>query len=172
MMTEKEFTHTILPLAKNVYSFALNMIGNPDDSADITQDVMLKLWISRDDLRHVSSPKAWALKITRNLCLDWLKKQKPTYDEQEAIRNGGCDRDMIAQLEAQETAEMVRNVIDTLPDNQREVMILREIEELEFDEIAQITGLTTNNIRVLLSRGRAEVRQKLKGKRREKEKRK
>lgn len=164
MMTEKEFNHTILPLAKNIYSFALNMIGNPDDSADITQDVMVKLWISRNELKHVDSPKAWALTITRNLCLDWLKKQKPTYDEQEVIRNGGCARDILQQLEAQETAQVVRQIIDTLPDNQREVMILREIEELEYEEIAQITGLTTNHIRVLLSRGRAEVKEKLKAK--------
>lgn len=163
-MTEKEFNHTILPLAKNVYSFALNMIGNPDDSADITQDVMIKLWLSRNELKHVDSPKAWALTITRNLCLDWLKKQKPTYDEQEVIRNGGCARDILQQLEAHETVQAVRKIIDTLPDNQREVMILREIEELEFEEIAQITGLTTNHIRVLLSRGRAEVKEKLKGK--------
>lgn len=163
-MTEKEFNHTILPLSKNVYSFALNMIGNPDDSADITQDVMIKLWLSRNELKHVDSPKAWALTITRNLCLDWLKKQKPTYDEQEVIRNSGCARDTLQQLEAQETAQAVRQIIDTLPDNQREVMILREIEELEFEEIAQITGLTTNHIRVLLSRGRTEVKEKLKGK--------
>lgn len=163
-MTEKEFNHTILPLAKNVYSFALNMLGNPDDSADITQDVMIKLWLSRNELKHVDSPKAWALTITRNLCLDWLKKQKPTYDEQEVIRNGGCARDTLQQLEAQETAQAVHKIIDTLPDNQREVMILREIEELEFEEIAQITGLTTNHIRVLLSRGRTEVKEKLKGK--------
>lgn len=161
-MTEKEFNHTILPLAKNVYSFALNMIGNPDDSADITQDVMVKLWISRNDLKHVASPKAWALKITRNLCLDWLKKQKPTYDEQELVRNGGYERDILQQLETRETAEAVRKIIDTLPDNQREVMILREIEELEFEEIEQITGLSTNHIRVLLSRARAEVREKIK----------
>lgn len=163
-MTEKEFNHTILPLSKNVYSFALNMIGNPDDSADITQDVMIKLWLSRNELKHVDSPKAWALTITRNLCLDWLKKQKPTYDEQEVIRNSGCARDTLQQLEAQETAQAVHKIIDTLPDNQREVMILREIEELEFEEIAQITGLTTNHIRVLLSRGRTEVKEKLKGK--------
>lgn len=164
MMTEKEFNHTILPLAKNVYSFALNMIGNPDDSADITQDVMVKLWLSRNELKHVDSPKAWALTITRNLCLDWLKKQKPTYDEQEVIRNGGCARDILQQLEAQETAQVVRQIIDTLPDNQREVIILREIEELEYEEIAQITGLTTNHIRVLLARGREKVREKVKAK--------
>lgn len=159
MMTEKEFNHTILPLAGNVYSFALHLLGNPEDAADTTQDVMIKLWGRRKELRHVSNPKAWALKITRNLCLDWMKKQKPAYDDDQVIRNGGYDLDLLRQIEVRDTARAVRQIIDTLPENQREVMILREIEEMEFDEIAQITGLGLNNIRVLLSRGRAKVKE-------------
>lgn len=159
MMTEKEFNHTILPLAGNVYSFALHLLGNPEDAADTTQDVMIKLWDRRKELRHVSNPKAWALKITRNLCLDWMKKQKPAYDDDQVIRNGGYDLDLLRQIEVRDTARAVRQIIDTLPENQREVMILREIEEMEFDEIAQITGLGLNNIRVLLSRGRAKVKE-------------
>lgn len=158
-MTEKEFNHTILPLTGNVYSFALHLLGNPEDAADTTQDVMIKLWDRRKELRHVSNPKAWALKITRNLCLDWLKKQKPAYDDDQVIRNGGYDLDLLRQIEVRDTARAVRQIIDTLPENQREVMILREIEEMEFDEIAQITGLGLNNIRVLLSRGRAKVKE-------------
>ena len=59
-------------------------------------------------------------------------------------------------------AEIVRRIIDTLPDNQREVLLLREVEELEYDEIAHITGLGLNNIRTLLSRGRAKVKEALK----------
>lgn len=158
-MTEKEFNHTILPLAKQVYSFAQNMIGNPDDAADLTQDVMIKLWNNRRELQQVNHPKAWALKITRNLCLDWLKKQRPACDEDQVIRNGGYDTDLLRKIESRDVAEAVRQIIDTLPDNQREVMILRELEELEFEEIAQITGLGLNNIRVILSRGRAKVKE-------------
>lgn len=158
-MTEKEFNHMIMPLAKQVYSFVLNMTGNPDDSADITQDVMVKLWNTRQELRQIQNPKAWTLKMARNLCLDWLKKQKPTYDTEQIIRNGGYDIDLLHQIEAQDVALAVKKIIDTLPNNQREVMILRELEEMEFDEIAQITGLGLNNIRVLLSRGRAKVQE-------------
>lgn len=158
-MTEKEFNHMIMPLAKQVYSFVLNMTGNPDDSADITQDVMVKLWNTRQELRQIQNPKAWTLKMARNLCLDWLKKQKPTYDTEQIIRNGSYDIDLLHQIEAQDVALAVKKIIDTLPNNQREVMILRELEEMEFDEIAQITGLGLNNIRVLLSRGRAKVQE-------------
>lgn len=157
-MTEKEFNHSILPLAKHVYSFASNMIGNPDDAADITQDAMVKLWVNRKDLKKVINYKAWALRLTRNLCLDWLKKQKPTYDNEAVICNGECDNDVLQQIEAKDMAEAIRKIINALPDNQREVMILRELEELEYDEISQITGLSENHIRVLLSRGRMKVK--------------
>lgn len=159
MMTEKEFNHIILPLAKNIYSFAANMTGNPADSADISQEVLYKLWNSRHELKRVDNPKAWALKITRNLCLDWIKKQKPIYDEKQVLTQGGYDSDLLQQIENKDTARLVQQIINTLPDNQREVMILRELEEMEYEEISQITGLGLNNIRVLLSRGRTKVKE-------------
>lgn len=158
-MTEKEFQNTILPLAKQVYSFALYMIGNTDDAADITQEVMIKVWDNRKESIRIGNRKAWILKITRNLCLDWLKKHKPAYDEGLMTRNQFYDTDLLRQIEVRDTARAVRKIIDTLPDPQREVMILREVEEMEYDEIAQITGLGLNNIRVLLSRGRAKVKE-------------
>lgn len=158
-MTEKEFNHMILPLGTNVYSFAQNMTGSADEAADITQEVMIKLWDSRQELKQINNPKAWALKMTRNLCLDWLKKQKPIYSDEALFHNGSYATDLLRQIEQEDMAKAVRGIINTLPDNQREVMVLREIEELEFDEIAQVTGLGLNNIRVLLARGRARVRE-------------
>lgn len=158
-MTEKEFNDVILPLTKNIYSFALNLTGNTNDSADITQDVMFKLWDSRHQLKEVKNPKAWALKITRNLCLDSLKKHKPVYDEQEMLRHERHDTNPLKILAERDTAEAVREIIRHLPATQREVVQLREIEELEFEEIAQITGLGLNNIRVILSRARSRIKE-------------
>ena len=151
-----------MPLADPVYAYAVNMLGNPDDAADITQDVMLRLWETRRKLQDMDSPKAWALRMTRNLCLDHLKRRRPILDEEAVIRNGGFADDLQRQVEAKDMAEIVRRIIDTLPDNQREVLLLREVEELEYDEIAHITGLGLNNIRTLLSRGRAKVKEALK----------
>ena len=137
----------ILPLTKNIYAYAQHILSNPTDAADITQEVMIKLWNTRRELKGVQNPRAWALKVTRNLCLDWIKKQKPVYGGEELAQNEDY------------------TIIDTLPENQREVLILREIEELEFEEIEQITGLTANHIRVLLSRGRSKVKEMMRNER-------
>lgn len=157
-MTEKEFNHIILPLTKNIYAFALNMTGDKMWTADITQDVICRLWDIRNTLRKVENMKAYALKITRNICLDMLKKRQPLYCEEQVLQNGGHE-DLMQQIENKNTAEAVRKIIDTLPANQKEVILLREIEELEYEEIAKITGLGLNNIRVLLARARSKVKE-------------
>ena len=77
----------ILPLTKNIYAYAQHILSNPTDAADITQEVMIKLWNTRRELKGVQNPRAWALKVTRNLCLDWIKKQKPVYGGEELAQN-------------------------------------------------------------------------------------
>ena len=109
-MTEKEFEHTIMPLAENVYSYAVNMLGNPDDAADITQDVMLRLWETRRKLQDMDSPKAWALRMTRNLCLDHLKRRRPVCDEEALLSHGGYADDLQQQIERKDMAEIVRRL--------------------------------------------------------------
>lgn len=149
----------ILPLAKNIYAYAQHTLSNPADAADVTQEVMVKLWNTRKELKRVENPRAWALKITRNLCLDWIKKQKPRCSDEQLSQNEDYTSNPLQEIEIKDTAVLLRHLIDTLPENQREVMILREIEELEFEEIEQITGLTVNHIRVLLSRGRSRMKE-------------
>ncbi len=158
IMTEKEFNHIILPLAKQIHSFAFHMVGGQSYAADVTQEVMFKLWDNRRELPGVNNLKAYVLKITRNICLDLLKRQQPVYHDEKVYQYGGYS-DPVRQIEQKDALEAVRRIIDSLPANQKEVMLLREIEELEFDEIAKITGLGLNNIRVLLSRARTKVKQ-------------
>ena len=155
----------ILPLTKNIYAYAQHILSNPTDAADITQEVMIKLWNTRRELKGVQNPRAWALKVTRNLCLDWIKKQKPVYGWEELAQNEDYTSNPLQEIETKDTVSLLRQIIDTLPENQREVLILREIEELEFEEIEQITGLTANHIRVLLSRGRSKVKEMMRNER-------
>ena len=138
----------ILPLTKNIYAYAQHILSNPTDAADITQEVMIKLWNTRRELKGVQNPRAWALKVTRNLCLDWIKKQKPVYGGEELAQNEDYTSNPLQEIETKDT-----------------VSLLRQIEELEFEEIEQITGLTANHIRVLLSRGRSKVKEMMRNER-------
>lgn len=160
-MTEHEFNESILPLAQHIYDFAANLTGNRTDAADITQDVLFKLWNSRNELSKIKNLRAWALKITRNLYYDTVKKYKPLYNEAQMFLHEQGASDLMTIIDNQETAALVRQIIETLPDTQREVILLREVEELEYDEIAQITGLGLNNIRTILSRARSRVKELL-----------
>ena len=130
----------ILPLTKNIYAYAQHILSNPTDAADITQEVMIKLWNTRRELKGVQNPRAWA-------------------------QNEDYTSNPLQEIETKDTVSLLRQIIDTLPENQREVLILREIEELEFEEIEQITGLTANHIRVLLSRGRSKVKEMMRNER-------
>ena len=145
----------ILPLTKNIYAYAQHILSNPTDAADITQEVMIKLWNTRRELKGVQNPRAWALKVTRNLCLDWIKKQKPVYGGEELAQNEDYTSNPLQEIETKDTVSLLRQIIDTLP----------EKEELEFEEIEQITGLTANHIRVLLSRGRSKVKEMMRNER-------
>ncbi len=149
----------ILPMAKNIYSYVLHIVSNSSDAADLTQDIMVKLWDTRSDWQKIQNPKAWVFKVARNLCFDWLKKQKPTYCDSPINGSEGYTQDLQQEIENRDTVALIQKILHTLPDPQREVIILRDVEELEFDEIEQITGLTPNYIRVLLSRGRSKVKE-------------
>ena len=131
----------ILPLTKNIYAYAQHILSNPTDAADITQEVMIKLWNTRRELKGVQNPRAWL------------------------AQNEDYTSNPLQEIETKDTVSLLRQIIDTLPENQREVLILREIEELEFEEIEQITGLTANHIRVLLSRGRSKVKEMMRNER-------
>lgn len=159
MMTEKEFNHTILPLAPAVWTFISHLSGDKETASDVTQEVMLRLWKDRRKLEQVIQPKAYTLKIARNLCLDILKKQKPLYNEEDVCHFPEASADPLREIETQDTAAVLRQLIDLLPPAQKEVILLREIEELEYSEISHITGLEINHIRVLVSRARTRLRE-------------
>ena len=89
----------ILPLTKNIYAYAQHILSNPTDAADITQEVMIKLWNTRRELKGVQNPRAWALKVTRNLCLDWIKKQKPVYGGEELAQNEDYTSNPLQEIE-------------------------------------------------------------------------
>lgn len=158
-MVAREFKTRVLPVSKKLLRFATHFLKDEDDARDVVQDVFLKLWQKRDSLNEIENIEAFAMRMTRNRCLDILRANRVVPIDAETNRKMKEETvDVHEQVEISETAIQIRKLINELPDLQRTVMLLRDIEQLEYEEIAERTELKVNAIRVNLSRARKKVR--------------
>ena len=125
--------------------FASQLLHDEEQARDIIQDVFLKLWQKKDQLAQVDNVEAFAMRMTRNRCLDLFKAKKPILAEDDFLKQKALEsKDLQNEIELSESACLVRKLISDLPDIQRTVMHLRDIEQYEYEEIAQMTDLTVN----------------------------
>ena len=163
-MDAKEFKERVLPISQRIFRYANRLLSNEHDAEDVVQEIWLKLWDKREQLGNIKSMEAFAYRMTRNLCLDKIKLKKPQYyDDREegAYRYDEADHrpDPESSLELKDTVERVNQIIGRLPEQQKTLLQMRDVEGLEYEEIADITGLEINAIRVNISRARKKVRE-------------
>ncbi len=149
-MTEETFQDEARRLRPKLTALARRYTDDADDAEDIVQDALLKLWLMHDDLQ--SPPDGLAMVLTRNLSIDHLRR-----------KNRPCPTPEIVETEHEddERIERMMRVIDTLPGLQQIVLRLRHMEEMEFRDIARITGTSEAAVRKTLSRARKAVAEKL-----------
>lgn len=153
-MADDGFKNKVIPACGRMYRLALRITGNAVDAEDTVQDAMVRLWERRDSLACVDKVEAYAMMTVRNCSLDIVGRRVLQADSGlEAVSRDGAE-----VFEAADRLAQVRAVIGTLPPNQAEVIILRDIEGHTIEEIQDRTGLTSGNIRVLLCRARNYVR--------------
>lgn len=142
--------------------FAHRILQDEESARDVLQDVFLKLWQKRDELEKVESLEAFAMRMIRNRCLDVIRTHR-TVSMDVVKRNQLPEEEHheTDHLEIADSAVLVRKIIAELPDLQRTVIRLRDIEQLEYEEIAEVTQLNVNAIRVNLSRARKKVRDEI-----------
>ena len=158
-MIARDFKTNILPVSKKLLRFAIQFLKDEDDAKDVVQDVFLKLWQKRDELEKIENIEAFAMRMTRNRCLDIIRANKTIAINAETDRKIKEETvDVHSQVEFTESANQIKKLIENLPDLQRTIMYLRDIEQLSYDEIAETTELQLNAIRVNLSRARKKVR--------------
>ena len=163
-MDAKEFKERELPVSHKIFKYANRLLSNEHDAEDVVQEIWLKLWDKKDELGYIKSMEAFAFRMTRNLCLDKIKLKKPKYyDDREegSYRYDEADHslDPESRLEQKDTMERVNQIIGRLPEQQKTLLQMRDVEGLEYEEIADITGLEINAIRVNISRARKKVRE-------------
>lgn len=158
-MVARDFKTSVLPVSKKILRFATHFLKDEDLARDVVQDVFLKLWQKRETLEEVENIEAFAMRMTRNRCLDVIRANKVVAIDEETDRKLKAKTvDVHSKVELSESANQIRSLILKLPDLQRTVMQLRDIEQLSYEEIAEATDLKINAIRVNLSRARKKVR--------------
>ena len=158
-MSQERFKAEILPLRQKLFHIAQHILVEEDEAEDAVQEVLLKLWHTRDSLNKYDSAAAYATTVTKNHCLDRLKVKSRTdlLDDSYNTR-AGTDNPHL-QLERKNTEEILKQIIEKLPPLQQAIIRMKDMEEYEVDEIAEITGTTVEAVRVNLSRARKKVRE-------------
>jgi RNA polymerase sigma-70 factor (family 1) len=163
-MTRNDFEHLIQQLSRKLYGFAFRILRNQEEAEDVVQEVFIKLWNMRDALEEYKSIDALATAMTRNYCIDLIRKQK----HYSTVEYNISDYQNITfpspheQMEHRESGEILNTIIGDLPETFRIVIKMRDIEGASYEEIAEKTDQNINTLRVTLSRARKIIRDEYK----------
>jgi RNA polymerase sigma-70 factor (ECF subfamily) len=156
--TEADFESLFLPHLDAAYNLARLLTRNEHDAQDVVQEAYLRALRAFASFRGESS-RPWFLTIVRNTSFTWLRDNRLRADRcefhEEFHVSGGATPE--AESLAQERARAVERCVQELPPDFREVIVLREMEELSYQEIAEITGVPQGTVMSRLSRGRARL---------------
>jgi RNA polymerase sigma-70 factor (family 1) len=159
-MKSSEFKLMVMPYSSRLYRMAYRLMNSREEAEDIVQEVYVKLWGMRNDLGKYNSIEALCVRITRNLCLDQLRRRKVNYDamKMEKLKEESFPETPSESLEKKENADLLHTLIAALPEPQRSLVHLRHLEGKEYEEIAEMVNMNVNAIRVSISRARKQMR--------------
>lgn len=159
-MDAAKFKQQFLPCHPKLYRVAFRLMGNSQDAEDMVQEAYLKLWNKRDELANILNTEAYCVALIKNLCYDALRRTQPDEDGRAPEELSlPTDTNIAREVEQRDEVNQVRRLIGQLPEQQKRVILLRDVNDCSFEEIEQETGLNAINIRVLLSRARKKIRE-------------
>jgi RNA polymerase sigma-70 factor (ECF subfamily) len=162
-MNLETFQNMVFPVKNKLYRFAFRLLGNNEEAKDIVQEVMIKVWSGRDQLDQVQNMEAWCMRITKNLSLDRLRQQqrRPTDSLEKGMHLSHHSLTPAEAAEMGERMKRINQLMAELPDKQRQVMHLRDIEGYSYNEICEILEIDMSQVKVNLFRARNSIREKL-----------
>lgn len=162
-MDASQFKRCFLPCHERMYRMAWRLTGNAQAAEDLVQEAFLKLWLKRDALQITSSAETFCVTTVKNLFYDQVRKRRPqTTNHTPEELQIPHDDDAARAIEQAEDRQMAWQLISRLPEQQRQIVMMRDVSEMEYREIERQTGLTAVHVRVLLSRARKQMREQLK----------
>jgi len=159
-MKKISFRDDVLPLKNMLYRLALRITLNPAEAEDAVQDTLIRVWEHRNEWEQIGSIEAYALTICRNISLDMAGKAgRGNVQLNEELSTSNVQCSMSESFEQTERLSLVRKLMDTLPEVQRSIMELRDVEGKTYQEIANILKLSETQVKVYLHRARTNIRQ-------------
>ncbi|EHG22826.1 hypothetical protein HMPREF9332_01184 [Alloprevotella rava F0323] len=159
-MQDIDFRYDLLPLKNKLFRLALRITLDSAEAEDVTSDTLIKVWNKREELKGIESIEAYCMTVCRNLALDRHEKKEAQNLSLEAYEIDATDNSFTPdeQLERDEKLRKVHELFNQLPERQRTIMQLRDIEEKSYREIATIMGVSEEVVKVTLFRARQAIR--------------
>ncbi len=156
-MNAQQFQHQILCYSDKLYRMARSILKDENRSQDAYQELMMRLWEKRKNLETIENRQAFLLTSMQNLCIDSLRKQQPNGEIPANVELDSPNPHQI--VEQTETVSAISRMIDLLPETQRTIVRMKDVEEMEIAEIAEILSITENAVTANLSRARKKLRE-------------
>lgn len=163
------FEQLMTPLESLIWRICWHYTGSREDAADCGQEAMVRIWKNLRTWREESSFESWVCRITANCCLDFLRRRKRDRSQSiEPLREAGFDPPdpkagtEDAVLDREEKARL-REAIARLPEDQREALVLTQLERIPYDRAAALLGITEGTVKSRVNRAKAKLREWLSG---------
>ncbi len=173
---ETAFNELVLLFERRVFTLALRMLGRQADAEEVTQDVFVQVFRNVEAFRGDAKLSTWIFRVAVNLCKNRMKYDSRRqsrrhddlgdYEERDALRGAeGVSSGTVARpdhaLEERQLVDVVRDAIDTLEPEFRQLVLLRDVEDLAYEDIAEVTGLNVGTVKSRIHRGRTQLREKV-----------
>ena len=165
----KAFEVLITRHEKFIYNIALRIMGNTEDAKDITQETIIKIYRNLSSCADIEHMRAWVVRITHNTCMDEFRRRKgkmtESYDAVVALGDDIAERQIVdpasgpeALLLRKEMAGLLQKGLDCLSEQHRALVVLRDIQGLSYEEIAQAMDIPLGTVKSRISRGRSALK--------------
>jgi RNA polymerase sigma factor (sigma-70 family) len=156
------FHQHIYPIRHKLYRFALRITGNTHEAEDVVQDVLTRAW-KNSESEQIQNWEAWCMTLTRNRSLDKSRstasRRLTPIDSITPAQHGS--EEFNTHAEYRDLADYAKRFMQELPEKQRLVMHLRDVEEQRYEEIAQLLDMSLDQVKVNLHRARKTIREKM-----------
>jgi RNA polymerase sigma-70 factor (ECF subfamily) len=148
---------------RKVFNIAYKFVGKHDEAEDLTQDIFMKIFKSLGTFDRRANFQTWLISVSRNLCIDHyrsVRKERETIDrgvDANELTPASTDPGPMAALEQRDRVTLLRHALAQLPDTLRTAVLMRDIQEMSYQEIADKLGLPEGTVKSRINRGRTEL---------------